>query len=276
MKNLIVFHNNDRWIERFLLTFKALFNNDKSDCYSEPDLLICDEIKGAISSEKLIKMSFLNSLKPFVKNIFVLLVPKIISLNNSQSLMDLTYDNIIYFPISIGTAIANNIINEQTVKYGKKLILPSDDDIDRFYIIKTISKKDRVLIDKFIVDCGNIIPMKDRLNKLEYTIPLDFEIYSKPNLNEERNLDFLEMQVFTKPQSIQSTIDVLKEINKNQNYIKNLGLFPVLNVDKKLPLLIIKFLKEIKKSKASFVFFLRDRPLKTFWSQLETFNSLFR
>jgi len=278
----MIINNNDNWTVVFLKTFKSFFNNSMDENYCEPDLLICDDLKGNISNEKAIKKSFINTIKPYVKNIFILIKFKIICLDNSQSINDLIYDNILYFPISIGGAITNKIINELNIKHGKKIVLPSDDDIDRFYIGNILSQKNRNLIDHFILDCKNIIgpkslidylQMKDQLNILSYTIPLDYQsITSEFDL---KNYDYLEMQIFTKPQPIEKTMNVLKIINANQKYIRIIGFFPLLTMRKRLPLILLDFYREIRKIKASFVIFWRDRPLKTYYSQLETFNSLF-
>lgn len=291
MKNLLVIHNNDRWTEKILTTIKSLFNNSKDDDYFEPDLLICNDYKGNIPDKKSINIGFINIFKPYVRNIFALIGSKITCLYNFQFINDLIYDNIIYFPISIGIAITNKIINELNIKYGKKLIRTSGDDIDRFYILNLLTRKNRKLIDQFILDCRNIIssptaisylPFKDQINLLFYTFPVDFNLYDNNELkNFEHKLiiksDFnnLEMQLFTKPQPLKATIDALKSINKYQKYIRTLGLFPILTMDKRIPLLLVKFFRELKKSRASFVFFWRMRPLKTYNSQLETFNSLY-
>ena len=292
MRNLIVINNNDVWMERVLYSLSSCF--DKNLTYKQ-DFLIGDLNSGFLSDMSHINKDLVKNLKPYAKNIFAYCKSELICILGDKTDINLEYDNIIFLAVYIGNVLVNKKINELKIKYKRKFIIPTDDDIDRFYILKKSNKKEIFIIDEFILDCKNIIcpsslveymPMKDSINVLPYAFPVDFELYDDSvEENATKNFSSLEMHLFTKPQRSKDTVKILKIINRRIYNFNTVGIFPKLAFEfneklfnkikecfSKISFLII-LLRMIIKRKIGIILFIDNRKKDTYYSQLNTFNS---
>ncbi len=287
MRNLIVINTNSKghsWIIPVLHSLSSYFD-EKID---KQDFLISGHKKGFLNKIDSNTEDLIRKLKPFARNIFACYKSEIKCITGSKKELYFEYDNIIFCPMIVNNALANNKINELNIKYKKKYIIPTGDDIDRAFIIKTLSNEDVAKITDFILDCKNIVspssrvdyfPMKNDVRLLNYTLPTDIELYSKLKEKKiDKDFSSLDIQIFTKPQHSKKTIKALMLINKKKYNIRTLAIFPKLNIkDGVLSILkqLYLILKLQRNKKIGLVLFQNHRKKEIYYPQLNTFNSLY-
>lgn len=175
----------------------------------------------------------------FVDNIFILTQSGIKTINNSKDISKIHYDNILYNAFNENTSVVNRKLNEYKIKHGLKLILDTG-SIPWYYTenrsynkTSGFSENTYQLIDNLIHDCGNIVtlstyanllPMKDDIRIFSILYPIDFNLYlsSRYSYNEldyQKNYDYLNIQIFSKFNTLKNILDTLELLNNYKTII---------------------------------------------------------